>query len=162
MCTLCVLCYTSGGTSTDGHNLWDNAILWQMANGWDSRSPKMLLFVCNAQKAGEPVICSTVSFSVSYFRRRLVSLASSSPLPVLQSFHKHKKHSMGMGCHSCEWIVVAAQSGCIWGKGALPVRCALRLESMCIPFMQTLTSWVVSAETFNVSVLLLSQCMKWG
>lgn len=84
-------------------------------------------------------------------------------MPLAPSSPSTKRgNSMGMGCHCYEWIAVAAQSGCIWGKEALPVPCALRLESVCIPFMQTLTSWVVSAETFNISALLLPQCIKWG
>lgn len=81
-------------------------------------------------------------------------------LPV----HKKKKHNVGTGCHCDDWIAVAAQSGCVGGKGALPVPCAVRLEIMCPPLMQTLTrtSWVVSVETFNLSALLLPLCIKQG
>lgn len=92
--------------------------------------------------------------SVSYSRRRLGPLASSSPLPDFQSFHKKKKHSMGMGCHCCEWIALAAVRLHL-GKGSTACLLCSKTREYVYPLMQTLTSWVVSAETFNLSVLLL-------
>lgn len=89
--------------------------------------------MCNVQKAGEPVICNMATLSVSYSRGRLVPLAPSSPLPFFQSFHKKMKHSLGTGCHCCEWVAVAAQSGCIWGREVLPVGCALKTGEYVCP-----------------------------
>lgn len=110
----------------------------------------------SAWKAGEPVIY--VSFSLS--QEKISASCFFQSLPV----HKKKKHNVGMGCHCYDWIAVTAQSGCVCGKGTLPVPCAVRLESVCPLLMQTLppTSWVVSVETFNLSALLLPLCIKWG
>ena len=57
---------------------WDDAIPWQTDRTAVHKNVAFKMHP-SAWKAGEPVIYSTVSLSVSYPRRRLVPLASSSP-----------------------------------------------------------------------------------